>query len=92
MEGAARTTNSLSVFVNSLCSRFAVTFRDKEAAAIGGVLSGADDRALLKLLREETVLLVVAVRLANQERQEEWKEAHPQEDELDMAQQEKENE
>jgi len=90
VESAARTTNSLSVFVNSLCSRFAASFHDKEAQAVGEVLSGADDRAMLKLLREQTVLLVVAVRLANQERQEEWKEAHLQEDELDMAQQEKE--
>jgi len=85
VEGAARTTNSLSVFVNSLCSRFSVSLHDREAAAVGKVLSGADDRAMLKLLREQTVLLVVAVRLANQERREEWE--AQQEEALNMSKQ-----
>jgi hypothetical protein len=35
-------------------------------------LNGGGDRALLKLLREETTLLVLMVRVANQERKEEW--------------------
>jgi len=62
-----------------------VSLHDREAAAVGKVLSGADDRAMLKLLREQTVLLVVAVRLANQERREEWE--AQQEEALNMSKQ-----
>jgi len=40
---------------------------------------------MLKLLREQTVLLVVAVRLANQERREEWE--AQQEEALNMSKQ-----
>jgi len=35
-------------------------------------LREGDDRAMLKLMREETTLLVLMVRLRNQERREEW--------------------
>ena len=36
------------------------------------LLNHLDDRQTLKLLREETTLLVLMVRVANQERREEW--------------------
>jgi len=37
------------------------------------ILNSGQDKELLKLLRDETTLLVLMVRLANQERQDEWK-------------------
>lgn len=57
--------------VNSLCLRLGATLgtnaEDREQA--GAMLAVADERALLKLLREETTLIVLMVRIANQERQ-----------------------
>jgi hypothetical protein len=43
------------------------------------ILNAGHDRELLKLMRDETTLVVLMVRIANQERQEEWREAHPEE-------------
>ena len=42
----------------------------KDAAAVTQAIAGSDNRAMLKLLREETTLLVLQVRVANQERRE----------------------
>jgi len=48
------------------------------------LLNGLDDRKTLKLLREETTLLVLMVRIENQERQAEW-ERRKQESALEEA-------
>jgi hypothetical protein len=37
-------------------------------------LNSGQDRLLLRLLREETTLLILMVRVANQERRAEWEE------------------
>lgn len=61
---------SLSRFVNSLCSKMDVDLRAKDVPAVTAAVVAGDDRAMLKLLREETTLLVLQVRVANQERRE----------------------
>lgn len=43
-----------------------------EREAANKLLNELDDRAALKLLREETTLLILMVRIANQDRKEIW--------------------
>ena len=65
-------TSDLGKFANSLCSRFnAYVASNAEATTLAEILETNEDKALLKLLREDTLLLVNAVRVANQERKEE---------------------
>lgn len=58
-------TNSLTKFVNNLCSTFegsiGVTADDRAAAL--DIVAELDGRSSLKLLREETALLVTMVRV-----------------------------
>jgi hypothetical protein len=74
VRGAAYTSN-LGKFVSSLCAKMRAqvgkTGGEREKAE--KILNGGNDRALLRLLRDETTLLVLMVRVANQERQEAWK-------------------
>jgi hypothetical protein len=42
----------------------------------GNILQTADDRTTLKMLREETTLLVLMVRVDNEEKRNEWIENH----------------
>jgi hypothetical protein len=44
----------------------------EERALVERILNSGQDRQLLKLLRDETTLLVLMVRVANQERREAW--------------------
>jgi len=80
---SAAYTSNLGKFVNSLCLSLSATVgtnaADREIA--DRILNGGNDRALLKLLREETTLLVLMVRVANQERREEWAAARAMEEE-----------
>jgi hypothetical protein len=70
---AASYTSNLGKFVNSICSKLGAQIKSEDSAAAEAILNGGDDRALLKLMREETTLLVLMVRVVNQERQERWK-------------------
>jgi hypothetical protein len=71
---SAAYTSSLGKFVNSLCLRFQASLgrnaEDREAAQM--ILNNGQDKTLLKLMREETTLLVLMVRVRNQERREAW--------------------
>ena len=75
---SAAYTNSLGKFVSSLCSKLnaEITGNPDERADIETILNVGQDRELLKLFREETTLLVLMVRVANQERREEWEALH----------------
>lgn len=77
---SAAYTSNLGKFVSSICAKMQAkvgkTGEERENAEV--ILNSGNDRALLKLLREETTLLVLMVRVANQARQEEWK-AHQEE-------------
>jgi hypothetical protein len=72
---SAAYTNSLGKFVNNICLALGVEILGKDVETVNDVLRGGEDRALLKLLRDETTLLVLMVRVENQARSEEWKAA-----------------
>lgn len=80
---AAAYTNNLGKFVNSLCSKLGATVgrNGEERQQAMTVLETAEAGPLLKLMREETTLLVLMVRTKNQERRDEWEAAHADEEE-----------
>lgn len=71
---AAAYTGSLAKFINSICSRLQVDLGRTEAerAVADEILRSSDDRTLLKLLREQTTLLVLMVRVDNEAQRAEW--------------------
>lgn len=72
---SAAYTNSLGKFINNLCLALGVEIAGRDVETINGLLRDTNDRALLKLLRDETTLLVLMVRVENQARREEWEAA-----------------
>ena len=77
---SAAYTSSLGKFVNSICLKLNASVRPE--AGIEEILNSGSDRAMLKLLRDETTLIVLMVRIANQERREEWEKLHTAEIEI----------
>ncbi len=77
---AAAYTSNAGKFVNSLCLKLGANIgRNSEDRMLAdAILQEMDAKSLLKLLREETTLLVLMVRVANQERREKWEEEHPE--------------
>lgn len=71
---AAAYTSRLGKFINSLCRKLGVTLN----ASVEPILNSGQDRALLKLLRDETTLLVLMVRVRNEARRDEWEDRHAQ--------------
>lgn len=70
---SAAYTSNLGKFINSLCLNLGVEFRNgDDIETANDALREGDDRAMLKLMRDETTLLVLMVRLRNQERRERW--------------------
>jgi hypothetical protein len=71
---SAAYTSSLAKFISSICSRLRVD-RGRtvgERAVADNILQTADDRSFLRMLREETTLLVLMVRVDNEEKRNEW--------------------
>lgn len=71
---SAAYTSNLARFANSLCSKLqCVPGRNKDERDIAlEILNSGQDRALLKMLREETTLIVLMVRVANEQRRDDW--------------------
>jgi hypothetical protein len=71
---AAAYTNNLGKFINSLCSKLDAqigqTADERELAK--RILNSGNDKSLLKLFRDETTLIVLMVRVRNQEKREAW--------------------
>ena len=65
-------TNNLGKFANSLCSKLSARLgiKPEEAKVAETILNSGNDKALLKLFRDETTLIVLMVRVRNQERRE----------------------
>jgi hypothetical protein len=76
---SAAYTSNLGKFLNSLCLRLSANIgrNGDDRAQADAILQEADATAMLKLLREETALLVLMVRVANQKQREAWKAEHP---------------
>ena len=83
VRSAAYTAN-LGKFINALCLALGANIGrnvdDREIA--NDALGEGNDKAMLKLMRNETTFLVLSVRVRNQERYEEWETSQ-----LDMEQQ-----
>lgn len=71
---SAAYTSSLGKFVNSLCQKLQANVgRNNEHREVAqAILNGGEDKAILKLMRDETTLLVLMIRVRNQERREVW--------------------
>ena len=54
--------------------------KNSERERAGEILNSGNDRGLLKLMRDETTLIVLMVRLRNEQRHDEWE---ARQDELD---------
>lgn len=70
---AAAYTNSLAKWLDRFCQRMSVTTpgrNDGDRDALNAILNSGHDKALLKVLRDETQLLVLSVRVAQQEKKE----------------------
>lgn len=77
---AAAYTSNLGKFVNLLCLKMSAEIGQNvdDQQVANQVLNSGNDRALLKLLRDETTLLVLMVRIKNQETQDKWRAEHPE--------------
>jgi hypothetical protein len=75
---SAAYTSNLGKFISSLCQKLNANIgrNSEERARADAILQEGNTRAILKLLREETTLLVLIVRVANQERREAWEAEH----------------
>ncbi len=64
------TTVNLGRYFNAVCSKLGVQGLGprEELDILDGILNGGQDRALLRVLRDETALIVVKVRLLNESR------------------------
>lgn len=84
---SAAYTNNLAKFINQLCLKLDANpgKNASERAEVERIANSGNDRAILKLLRDETTLVVLMVRIANQEKREEWELLHPEEEELKHA-------
>jgi hypothetical protein len=69
---AAAYTSSIARFVNSICSRMGISVGRNEAerGAFEAIIQSIDERKALKMLREETEILVLMVRIDNEEQRE----------------------
>ena len=94
LAGEAMTTTRLGEYVNSVCSKLGVQQLGgkDDIARIDEILNAGADRDILRLMRDETALIVVKVRLLNEQRKaeyEKWRKEHPtdieQEEELIKA-------
>lgn len=59
-------------FLSKITQRLGIVF-GAEIESVTGIINAGHDRELLKMLREDTTLLVLLVRVANEERKEAYK-------------------
>lgn len=71
---SAAYASTVSRFYNNLCGRLAIAIDARGVADVNAVLgiSGAEERALLRQLRDEAGTLALMVRLDNEQRKSEW--------------------
>lgn len=71
---SAAYTSSLAKFINRICLRLGVSLgrNEEERGVAEKLIQTMDERTALKMLREETTLLVLMVRVDNEEKRAEW--------------------
>jgi hypothetical protein len=67
---SAAYTSSLARFYDALVKRLGIEMRKDDVAPVARLLASGNDRAVLKALRDETTMLVLMVRVKNDERKE----------------------
>ena len=72
---SAAYTSRLQTWLDTICRRLNVTIRPEHAAQMMPLFTMSMDRAILRALRDETTLLVLLVRVANEERKAEQQQA-----------------
>jgi hypothetical protein len=70
---SAAYTSKLSTWYDGLSRKLTFMIRKDDAPLVEAALRNGGDRRILKALREETALLVLMVRVANEERKEQAK-------------------
>lgn len=61
-------TSKLSHFLSTIVLRLGIEIREIDADSVAAIIKCADGRDILRALRDETTLLVLMVRVANEER------------------------
>ena len=79
---SAAYTNSLATFVNSLCLKLQANIGSnaEHRQRVEQVLENVEDGAGLRMIRAETAVLVLMVRLRNEQRSRAW---HERQDEIE---------
>lgn len=70
---SAAYTSSLPKFFESLCRKLGITIRATDTEMVAAAITGADQRAALRMLREETTAAVLLCRLKNEEKKEQFR-------------------
>ena len=70
---SAAYTAKLSTFLTKVTQRLGIVIYIDDTEKMAAVIQCGDDKAVLKMLRDETTLLVLLVRVANEERKEKTK-------------------
>jgi len=78
---AASYTSSLAKFISSICTHLRADLGKTaaERAVAEEIIKTADDRTMVKMMRDETTLLVLMVRVDNEEKRNEWLESQKEE-------------
>lgn len=79
---AAAYTNNLGKFANSICLKLGAMIPAEMTKRAEEILNSGQDKPLLKLLRDETTLIVLMVRVRNQERREQWEQERVEKDQV----------
>lgn len=65
---SAAYTSKLTTFLDKITTRLGIVIGKEDTERVATVIQCSEDKAILKMLREETALLVLLVRVANEER------------------------
>lgn len=77
---SAAYTARLAEFLSKIVTRLGIEILEKDVASVRKIISSGDDKATLKMLRDDTTLLVLIVRVDNERRKEGFKKRKALED------------
>ncbi len=77
---SAAYTARLAEFLSKIVTRLGIDVLEKDVASVRKIIAGGQDKATLKMLRDDTTLLVLIVRADNERRKESFKKRQVLED------------
>lgn len=77
---SAAYTARLSTFLAKITQRLGIIIFTADAEKVALVIQCEEEKTVLRMLREETTLLVLLVRVANEERKEKYEKKHKKEE------------